>query len=815
MKQTDATYAVWLIEKLIEGNIDLALDSLSSAQDDENFKISDGIKELAKKLKRLSSSITEVAAGKQKSNILHVHSGDDLSTSVSLLINAFLEKEKSSNEIKLAFEKERNKLIEEDWIKSQYAKIFSSIQGVKTVEEFGNIFINEISISINAQIGTFYFKNHLKNSDNNKNTVNDECLVLAGSYGISPEQAKNIIKVGSGIVGQCAKDLKSRYMLEIPTGFINIESSIGKANPRCVAVIPILHENKLQAVFELALLSQLTSSQKNLIEQISENLGTSLLNISQNMLTKNLYDEIAKKNYTLATQKQALDISAIVAETDTNGRITYVNDKFLEISKYQREDLLGQDHRILNSGYHQKTFFASLWNTIKKGDVWKNEVKNKAKDGTLYWVDTTIYPVKNEQGQLLKFVAIRFDITDKKTAQAELEKATLEAKKTADTKSSFLANMSHEIRTPLNGVIGFTGLLLDQKLSPEALEQVNKIKSCSESLLMIINDILDFSKIDAGKLRIEHIPVDLKMTAEVAIMVFDKNIANKKITINSKIAEDVPARVIGDPLRIRQILLNLIGNAIKFTDAGSIDISFAVNKKIDEKRIEIICKVKDTGIGIPKKAQKKLFKSFEQADRTTSRKYGGTGLGLSICEKLIVMMGGKIWVESEEGQGATFIFTIPTRAVQMKEQKNPTLEVNVCKNINTEQLKILVAEDNIINQKLVLGLLKKFGHESVDIVENGREAIDSLNAKDYDVIFMDVHMPVMDGFQATKLIKKIHHHDIIIIGLSANIFTENKMKCQEVGMDEYLEKPIDINKFKETLQNVVTRINARKSKKAS
>ena len=290
--------------------------------------------------------------------------------------------------------------------------------------------------------------------------------------------------------------------------------------------------------------------------------------LSYGKVMSNFVNQALKDKNLLEEQTNDLHASAIVAETDIDGSITYANDKLVEMSKYTHDELIGANHRLLNSGHHPKEFFQDLWSTITNGQVWNNEVKNKTKYGSYYWVDTTIYPIKKANGEIVKFIAIRFDITEKKNNLLSLEKATIQAKKAVEAKSAFLANMSHEIRTQLNGVLGFTTLLLDQKLPEEALENINHIKDCSESLLMIINDILDISKIDAGKLSVEKNPLDLRKTVESSLFVFNALILKKGIGLNCKIGNDVPPAILGDPLRIRQILLNLIGNAVKFTDQG-------------------------------------------------------------------------------------------------------------------------------------------------------------------------------------------------------------------------------------------------------
>lgn len=382
--------------------------------------------------------------------------------------------------------------------------------------------------------------------------------------------------------------------------------------------------------------------------------------------------------------------------------------------------------------------------------------------------------------------------------QLELRLSKKSAESLLEKKTSFFANMSHEIRTPLNGVLGFTGLLLDEKMSKEAYNYVKHIKACGESLLIVINDILDISKIEAGKLNIENIPMNIQKTIEASMLVFKTNVNQKGISLNYNLDKLVPPIVIGDSLRIRQILINLIGNSVKFTERGSIDINVNFLKRKNNKKALLKFEVKDTGIGIPNHAIEKLFQSYEQVESTTTRNYGGTGLGLSICSKLVSLMGGNIWVESVENEGSSFFFTVEVEE-GVEDIKNPTLENIEIPTAHVEGesfIPILVAEDNMVNQLIIRKTLNKLGYKNIDFVENGQLALDAIEEKDYSIIFMDVQMPLMDGYEATAAIKSKLESDIKIIGLSANVFEDDKIRAKESGMDDYLEKPIDIKKLK-------------------
>ncbi len=377
----------------------------------------------------------------------------------------------------------------------------------------------------------------------------------------------------------------------------------------------------------------------------------------------------------------------------------------------------------------------------------------------------------------------------------ELEREKNRAQNATKAKSQFLANMSHEIRTPINGVIGMSYLLLQTTLSDKQRKYLEKIDDSAKSLLNIINDVLDFSKIEAGKFTIEKIEFDLHESIKKVVNHLELLANEKNININIEYGDDVGRYFLGDSLRISQVLTNLLGNAIKFTHDGSINIY--VTKQENEKfRFE----VKDSGIGLSEKEQKKLFISFSQADNSTTRKYGGTGLGLAISKQLVELMGGKIWVESKEGVGSSFIFEIELQEIEHALSKRSDEKVEFDKNI-LHANKILIAEDNHTNQLVLLGLLEDYIKE-IDIANNGQEAVDMFEKGKYELVIMDLQMPVMDGYEATKLIRNIDR-DIPIIALTANAMKEEMEKTKAVGINEHLIKPLNMEKLFTTLSKYI------------
>ena len=620
--------------------------------------------------------------------------------------------------------------------------------------------------------------------------------------------------------------------------------------------------------------------------------------------------------------KKALDESSIVAITDNNGTINFANDNFCRISKYSREELIGKTHSLVNSGYHSRDFIKDMWETIASNKIWRGEIKNKAKDGTTYWVDSTIVPFVDESGKIYQYVAIRADITAKKLlsqyslslieasrdplvtispegkitdmneamvritgstreklkgsifknyftdpqkasevyqevfekgfvadypltikdhkltdvlfngsiykddrgnvlgavivarditeqkrienelidakvlaekaahiaeeAQTNAESATKIAKIAVNAKQQFLSNMSHEIRTPMNAIIGFTKVVLKTDLTAKQKEYLTAIKISGDALIVLINDILDLAKVDAGKMTFEKTPFKLASSISAMLHLFETKIQEKNLKLVKEYDSLIPEVLLGDSVRLHQIILNLVSNAVKFTAHGTITVSVKLlSEDINNTSIEFA--ITDTGIGIADQKIETIFDDFQQATSGTSRLYGGTGLGLAIVKQLVEQQGGTIIVKSKINEGSTFSFILhfqKTKAEAELETESIELDTEI------KNIKVLVVEDIALNQLLMKTLLDDFGFER-DIASNGKIAIEKLQEKLYDIILMDLQMPEMNGFEATEYIRNKMNSKIPIIALTADVTMVDIEKCKAVGMNDYIAKPVD------------------------
>ncbi|HEB81846.1 MAG TPA: response regulator [Gammaproteobacteria bacterium] len=397
--------------------------------------------------------------------------------------------------------------------------------------------------------------------------------------------------------------------------------------------------------------------------------------------------------------------------------------------------------------------------------------------------------------------SLKGEIEHSKLIEAELKKARDRAEKMSRAKGEFLANMSHEIRTPMNGVIGTLQLLEDTELNTEQKDFVKTAHKSAEALLAILNDILDLSKIEAGKLQFENIAFNLRQIISDIVTLHSLKAEQQGVSLHQDIDEKLPAYIMGDPTRMRQVIVNLVSNALKFTRKGEVRISVQV-LSADDRMVKLKIAVSDTGIGIPQEAQQNLFKAFTQADGSTTRKYGGTGLGLAIVSQLVNMMHGNLGVDSEEGRGSTFWFSADFAIAEQQADKAD--EKSGDESELTLDAKILLVEDNPINQMVASKMLEKFGLKP-ELANNGIEALEKLKQQAFDLVLMDCQMPEMDGFEATREIRQravmaIGDKPLPVVAMTANVMSGDRERCLEVGMDDYIGKPVKRDKLEAVLR---------------
>ena len=494
-----------------------------------------------------------------------------------------------------------------------------------------------------------------------------------------------------------------------------------------------------------------------------------------------------KQKSELLMLKLAIDQHSIVSITDLQGVITYANEKFSEISGYSHDEIIGSNHNLLNSQNKSQAYWVAMYRRVAKGEIWHDEVRNLAKDGSFYWVDTTIIPIKElvDEGTITGYMSIRTDITSIKKQEKILIEARIIAEEATKTKSQFLATMSHEIRTPMNGVIGMAQLLKDTSLNHEQKDYLNGISSSSNNLLAVINDILDFSKLDFDAVELESIPFNLERVSLESLEVVAHNCKEKEIEFICDYHPEVSRYFIGDPSRIRQILLNLLGNAEKFTNKGHILLSF-LNPSTSSNKEELTIKIEDTGIGIKEEALTQLFEEFSQADSSTTRKYGGTGLGLSIVKKLVTLMGGSISVESIYKQGSTFSLILPL--VKVSSPELPLVPAN-----NLKGISILLLETHPENRHIFKRILEHMQAQTTIAVDEEEALLILKQAKEnnmpYQLLIIDNALKDSSDISLAKSIRS--DQQLSNLKLLAFATASNKGDAQlyqKAGFNAYLTK---------------------------
>src|SRR5471032_1303702 len=501
---------------------------------------------------------------------------------------------------------------------------------------------------------------------------------------------------------------------------------------------------------------------------------------------------------------------------DRDGRFLRFNSRFEEFTQRSRAEILGRTVDEFATprwaaATHDEDELA--WSS---GRMVTTERRMATFDPPL---DVLVSRKVINSGGLSYMLGYFIDISEQRAARAAMQHAVESAEAASRAKSEFLANMIHEIRTPMNGILGMTELVLESALTPEQRADLRLVQASAHALLTIVDDILDFSKVEAGKLDIEEIPFDLRQLVADTVRAMALRAGQKGLELRCELAPKLPRIVKGDPGRLRQVLINLLGNAIKFTQAGSVSVSVDVLREEDD-RSEVRFAVRDTGIGVPPEKQALIFEAFAQVDGSTTRQYGGTGLGLTICRRLLILMQGQIVVASEPGRGSTFSFTVPLKHTGVSQAAPlPPLRDAGARGAPLDSgdgddggaaqpaaaepgaharmaartgLRVLLAEDNPVNQRLALRLLEQLGHR-VTVVDNGQAALDHATRGVYDLVLMDVQMPELDGLAATRQLRQwelTHGGHVPVIAMTARAMAGDRERCLEAGMDDYLAKPI-------------------------
>jgi PAS domain S-box-containing protein len=693
------------------------------------------------------------------------------------------------------------------WVKANVAALTSGLQAAATLAEFGERLLSGLVPALGGGVGGFYALE-----------PGDTRLRRIAHYGLAESiPSRDGIGIGEGLVGQCAREGKRVQLSGLPPDYLRIASGLGGAAPAKVEAWPLASREVLLAVIEIASFRALGGREQALLEELLPAAALNLEVLQRNLRTQELLVQTRDQAEELEAQQTSLRrAQEELQETeqffrsvlelapdgllvaDDKGVIRLANAKCEELFGYPRAELVGQPveklvpddvrprHRDLRETFHS----APAARSMGAG----RELRGRRKDGSLFPVEIGLSPLPAPHGQSAQVAVSVRDVTERKEQESALREAKAKAEEATQMKSMFLANMSHEIRTPMNAIIGLSHLALKTELTPKQRDYVGKIHNAGTSLLSVINDILDFSKIEAGRLDIESVPFTLDHVMQQVAVVTGEKAHDKGLEFLVDVPHGIPQNLVGDPLRLGQVLTNLVNNAVKFTAQGEIRVKAELLERTGEKA-KLRFSIRDTGIGMTPEQVAKLFTPFTQADMSTTRKHGGTGLGLTISRRLVEMMGGQIWLESTPGEGSTFIFTA-------------WLGLGVASgHVVPEQLlklSALVVDDNPAARDILTDALAGVVAQ-VDAVSGGAEAVAAVKQHDatspYDVVFMDWRMPEVDGLTATRLIKQDSglHHAPAVVMVTAFGREEVREEAERLSIDGFLVKPVTKSMLVDTL----------------
>ena len=693
-------------------------------------------------------------------------------------------------------------IADEQWVKTQQADITGELQAAASFSELAQLFLARVAPLVGAGHGVFYIFEEER-----------RLLRLLAHFAYNERKSlAQVFELGEGLVGQCALEMAPIVITRPPADYVRIRSSLGEAAPCAIMVLPVRSGQRLLAVVELACFKPFDKRERELLEGLMPMLGMNMEILERNVRTQRLLEKTQQQaermeeqaaqlqEQTVAIEEQRNSVAALLDEQNAifesvSSGIAVMRERILQKCNAQLGRILGRAPEVL-IGQSTRDWYADeqtaidtlkLYEPLKRGESVRYEVQMRRADGTVFWSrlnGRAIDPRDVSRG----VVWTVDDISEERTAADAMREARRIAEDAARTKSDFLANMSHEIRTPMNAIIGMAHLALKTGLDPRQADYLRKIQQSGQLLLGIINDILDFSKIEAGKLTIEATDFELgRVLDNVAVLIGEKASA-KGLELINEVAPEVPDTLVGDPLRLGQILINYCNNAVKFTEHGEVAIKV---EKLEENAQGILLRfaVRDTGIGLAPEQKERMFQSFTQGDTSTTRKYGGTGLGLAISRQLAELMGGQVGVESELGKGATFWFTVRLRRSQAGKRRllpRPDLRGR----------RMLVVDDNEHARTVISGMLSGMSFV-VDTAADGGAAIAAARraaeaGQPYDVVFLDWMMPGMDGTQTGEAIRRLDAGPLPrLIMVTAYGREEVISGARAAGFDDVLIKPVN------------------------